>query len=92
MQELIKKLEEQYGKPISEFTEFDWERTSRYPNLSEDFIREYQDKVCWDYISWFQELSEDFIREFQHKVNWFKISIHQKLSDDFKKEFQHKIK
>lgn len=92
MQELIKELEERYGKPISEFTEYDWRRTSRYQKLSEDFIREYQNKLNWDNISIYQELSDDFIREFQDKVDWKLISIFQNLSEDFKQEFQHKIK
>lgn len=79
MQELIKKLERQYGKPISEFTEFDWSRTSRYQNLSEDFIREFQDKVDWFYISLYQNLSEDFKKEFkdygqiQTKKKWYQF-------------------
>ena len=36
--------------------------------LSENFIRELQDKVDWCYISERQKLSENFIREFQDKV------------------------
>lgn len=83
MQELIKKLERQYGKPISEFTEFDWSRTSRYQKLSEEFIREYQNDVNWEYISKNQKLSEDFIREFQDKVDWEWISNSQNLSEKF---------
>ena len=69
MQELIKKLEEQYKKPISEFDEYGWTYISIYEELSEDFIREYQDKVDWYFISSHQNLSEDFIREFQDKVD-----------------------
>ena len=46
----------------------------RVSNLSEDFIREFQDKVDWDCISKYQNLSEDFIREFQDKVDWQEIS------------------
>ena len=56
MQELIKKLERQYGKPISEFTEFDWSRTSRYQNLSEEFIREHQNFVDWEMIFKYQDI------------------------------------
>ncbi len=43
---------------------------SIYQKLSENFIREFQDKVDWNYISNYQKLSENFIREFQDKVDW----------------------
>jgi hypothetical protein len=42
--------------------------------LSEKFIREFQDKVDWEFISRYQKLSEDFIREFKVKVEWNFIS------------------
>ena len=59
--------------------------------LSEDFIREFQDKVNWNLISHYQKLSEDFIREFQDKVSWGTISYSQTLSADFIREFQDKM-
>ena len=59
--------------------------------LSENFIRKFQDTVNWDYISQYQKLSEDFIREFKDKVNWEYISEYQKLSEDFIREFQDKV-
>ena len=48
----------------------DWEGISRNQTLSEDFIREFKDKVNWDYISAFQSLSEEFIEKMKDKVNW----------------------
>jgi hypothetical protein len=60
-------------------------------DLSEDFIREFQDKVHWFCISEYQKLSEDFIKEFKDKVDWNYISIYQNLSEDFIKEFQDKV-
>ena len=51
MQKLIKKLEKRYRKLINEFDEFDWCCISTYQELSEDFIREFQDKVNWFCIS-----------------------------------------
>ena len=45
MQELIKKVEKQYGKTISEFEGRDWVKISVMQELSEDFIREFQDKL-----------------------------------------------
>ena len=59
--------------------------------LSEEFIRENQNKIDWDYISCYQKLSEDFIREFQDKVDWNWISEYQKLSVKFIREFQNKM-
>ena len=38
--------------------------------LSDEFIREFQDRVNWDCISAKQQLSEGFIREFEDKVDW----------------------
>ena len=69
---------------------FDWNDYTFYldNNLSEDFIREFQDKVDWLYISKFQTLSEDFIREFKDKVWWRNIFVEQKLSEDFILEFK----
>jgi len=68
-----------------------WNNISYSQTLSEDFIREFQDKVDWFYISYYQNLSEDFIREFQDKVNWDYISYYQILSEDFIREFQDKV-
>ena len=62
-----------------------------YQKLSEDFIREFQDKVCWGSISENQKLSEPFIREFQDKVHWDYISKYQNLSESFIREFQDKV-
>jgi len=60
-------------------------------NLSENLIREFQDKVNWYWISIEQNLSEDFIREFQDRVNWDNICYKQNLSKEFIMEFVDKI-
>ena len=62
-----------------------------YQQLSEDFIREFKDKVSWTYISQYQKLSLDFIKEFKDKVDWIYISIYQQLSLEFIREFQDKV-
>ena len=62
-----------------------------YQILSEDFIREFQDKVNWECISHHLKLSEIFIREFKDKVDWLCISIFQTLSEDFIREFKDKV-
>ena len=71
--------------------EINWINASRNIQLSEEFIREFQDKVDWYYISEYQKLSENFIYEFQNKVNWNCISIYQKLSEEFIRKFQDKV-
>jgi hypothetical protein len=68
MQKLIKKLEEERGKPISEFNKGDWYNISVHQKLTEQFIREYQNLVDWEMIFKYQNLSEDFKQEFQHKI------------------------
>lgn len=93
MKYLIKLLEERFDTPISEFTSIYWDNISKDEELelSEEFIREYQDKVNWIWISKHQKLSEDFMREFQDKLYWPYISIYQKLSEDFIREFISKV-
>lgn len=67
MQELIKKLEEYYKKPISELDNVDWKHISEYQILPEYFIREFHHKVNWEWIENSQKLSEKFIRKFKEK-------------------------
>lgn len=51
--------------------------------LSEEFIRKFQNKVIWHYICQYQKLSESFIMELKNKVSWLYISRYQKLSEKF---------
>ena len=76
---------------INKGGKLDWEKISIFQTLSEEFIREFQDKVQWEYISMGQELSEYFIREFQDKLDWEEISEHQELSEYFIRESQDKL-
>ncbi len=69
----------------------DWGLISDKIKLSEDFIREFQDKLDWICVSYYQELSEEFIREFKNKVYWNNISYNQKLSEEFIKEFKDDV-
>ena len=68
-----------------------WRALSKYNGLTEEFIREFQDKVHWDCISIYQHLSEEFIREFKDDVVWNLISIYQHLSEDFIREFKERV-
>lgn len=66
-----------------------WKSVSMHEGLTEDFIREFADKVDWNCISRFQYLSEDFIREFKDRVDW--CSKHQHLSKEFIREFKDEV-
>ena len=68
-----------------------WLSLSTHKGLTEDFIREFKDKVVWRWISIYQRLSEDFIREFKDKVDWYNISKYQYLSEDFIREFFDRV-
>ena len=68
-----------------------WLSLSIHKDLTEDFIREFQDKTNWYWISEYQHLSEDFIREFADNVDWDFVSIHQHLSEDFIREFKNRV-
>ena len=64
-----------------------WHSISRCQKLSEDFIREFQDKVIWQYITIKHNLSEDFLKEFKKKIDWssvFRFSID--VSEDLLRE------
>ena len=79
---------EVYNASLSQnLKKIDWYWISCHQTLSENFIREFQDRVNWDDISYYQTLSEPFIREFQDRVNWYEISAYQMLSKEFRKEF-----
>ena len=47
----------------------DWCSITYGYKLSENFIREFQNKVNWIIISKNQKLSENFKKEFKHKLN-----------------------
>src|SRR5574344_179490 len=88
---ILEFLNKELNANYESIDEVDWFWISKYKKLSENFIREFQNKVYWNRISEFQKLSENFIREFQNKVDWVYISKYQKLSEDFIREFQNKV-
>lgn len=67
-----------------------WELICRTQVISEDFIRDFQEKVDWPLVSKYQKLSDSFIREFKEKVYWPWIWEHQNVSYDFIQEFNPK--
>ena len=84
----LEKAKNKYGIESKADT---WKELSRIHNLSEDFIREFADRVDWYYVSEYQKLSESFIKEFAGKVDWYCISAYQKLSESFIREFADKV-
>ena len=68
LKDIKKKIEwEDYYDPTFDWYDWDFYKKNK---LSEDFIREFQDKVVWRYISEYQTLSEDFKEEFKDKINF----------------------
>lgn len=68
-------IEEKIKLKIKNNEFIDWWYISYCQKLSEDFIREFSDKVDWNYISYRQKLSFKFIKEFANKINWYYIAL-----------------
>ena len=68
-----------------------WLSLSTRKGLTEDFIREFADRVDWEWISQYQHLSEGFIREFADRVYWYWISKYKHLSEDFIRKFTDRV-
>ena len=64
---------------------------SEYQELSEGFIKKYQDKVIWYCVVKGQKLSEEFTEKFQNKLEWRYILIYQKLSERFIEKYKDKV-
>lgn len=62
-----------------------------YTKFSEDFIRDYDDKVDWTRVSCDMKLSSDFIRDYADKLDWYLVSYYQVLTDDLVDEFEDRI-
>ena len=91
MENRLNYLNKELGTSYKSLNDVDWSYISQSQQLSEDFIREFKDKVNWNTISFYQKLSEDFIREFKDKVDWYYISSYQKLSEDFIRDNKDKV-
>jgi hypothetical protein len=67
----------------------DWDQVC--DDLSEDFIREFADKLNWLHVSRNSRLSENVIRDFKDQVDWPAVSMSQQLSEPFIEEFCDRI-
>lgn len=54
-----------------------------YSNLSEDFIKKYEDKINFEILQISQNLSEEFIKSRIDKINLKHIIMYQTLSEEF---------
>lgn len=54
-----------------------------YSNLSEDFIKKYEDQIDFDILQISQNLSEEFIKSRIDKINLKHIIMYQTLSEEF---------
>ena len=71
-----------------------WGFISRIPNLSNDFIIEFADRLNCDLLWCYNNLPEDIVRKFQHRFSqssWCYISFYRILSENFIREFQEKV-
>lgn len=44
-----------------------WDEIGKHKYLSENLIREFQDKIDWDWVDITQKLPKEFIEEFKNK-------------------------
>jgi len=83
-------LSEAYIREFAD-TDDDWHRVSFGQKLSEEFIREFHDRVRWRSIAGFQRVSEAFLREFHDRMDWSSVSMSQRLSEPFIREFADRL-
>ena len=38
--------------------------------MSEDFIREFEDRLDWNWISEYQDIGDKFANEFRSRIDW----------------------
>jgi hypothetical protein len=54
-----------------------------HPNLNEEILIEYREKLDWYIVCLYQNISEGFMDKWHSYINWAPISLHRKLSDEF---------
>ncbi|MBW3021030.1 hypothetical protein KY334_07075, partial [Candidatus Woesearchaeota archaeon] len=92
-QGLIERIRNEGGLPIidSNPNNLNWlEIVSKY-ELTEAFIREFQNRIPWGLVSIHQSMSESFIEEFQDKIIWTNLIKYQELSEEIFSKFKDKI-
>ena len=70
-QGFLREMFYKFGCPWSAFRKVKNIQTWLFwQDVSEDFIRQFQDYVDWNVVSNHQWLTENFMREFQDKLDW----------------------
>ncbi|KAF1333572.1 Microtubule-associated protein, partial [Globisporangium splendens] len=69
----------------------DWDHISAYQNLSEEFLREFKDRINLRTISFFHVLSERFICDFANELRWDGICSREVLSLPLLIQFANRI-
>ena len=54
--------------------EINLEAVSQHQKLSEEFIRDFQDKADWKKSTSHQQLYEKLLIEFKNKIEWYMIT------------------
>lgn len=97
---LIRKLEdlekEPFGFEITELNNNDWYQISSFSELSEEFIRQYHDKLDWPTLIDAGVLNESLLNDFHDKIklpfDWERIiTYYEKLSLEFLTKFLDKF-
>lgn len=87
--EHFKFTEDQIRELAPFFNIEEWKKVSgfQYEQISEEFIREWNDKLNWMLLSFHYTFSYEFLREFKDKLDWRPICSHYKINNDFLREF-----
>ena len=71
-----------------------WEEITVHSKLSEDFIREYKEKLNLSSVIYHQKVSKDFLREIMLECDdifWRNFSSSDSINNTYFNEFKHKI-
>ena len=63
---------------------YDWSYICYHRNITEDFMREFQDYIIWKVISLRQKMSKEFIVGFVYKINFKLVLENDKISQEVK--------
>jgi len=78
-------------KKYKDANEIIWDYIAYHQVLSEDFIREFQDRLNWKDISKFSYLSKNFIIEFRDKLDLEEMLRKKKISQEFYNELKRPL-
>lgn len=66
---------------------FNWRKIARLPDLPEELIEEFADRLEWELLCEYQNLSDPVIRRHFHRMDWNIYCLYQPLSDSVISEF-----